>query len=75
MAQAFIMKVETYTNAELLKRLRAIVAETNQKQVAGEIGISRPYLNQVLSETRTVSPRIAEWLLKFPVESVYRKAS
>ncbi len=66
-------RTKQYTEAEFITLLRGAVAEHgSQKAFAKHIGVSEPYLTDVLLGRRHPSPRILEPLgLRKVVEIVY----
>jgi hypothetical protein len=51
-----------FVEHDVRNRLTDMVIESSQKQVADELGISGPFLNDVLLGRRGISPRLAEKL-------------
>lgn len=61
-------KTSTWTHDEVLAILRDSCAKTTQRALAEEMGIGESYLSRVLNEKDPVTPKMAEWLLRHPVE-------
>ncbi len=64
----------TYTDEKLLEILLRRIAESTQRQVAEELGVSRSFLNDVVHGRRNVTDSMVE-KLGFKRSTIIRKVS
>jgi hypothetical protein len=54
--------VKHLTHEDVVERLRSVTQESSMTAVANEIGVSLPYISEILRGRRPLGPRVIDYL-------------